>query len=29
VMIKSSKSIGFVKIVNALLKKYAVSEAAE
>ena len=29
VMIKSSKSIGFVKIVNALLKKYAISEAAE
>ena len=29
VMIKSSKSIGFVKIVDALLKKYAVSEAAE
>lgn len=29
VMIKSSKSIGFVKIVNALLKKYTVSEAAE
>ncbi len=29
VMIKSSKSIGFVKIVNALLKKYAASEAAE
>ena len=29
VMIKSSKSIGFVKIVDALLKKYAVCEAAE
>ncbi|WP_439272074.1 UDP-N-acetylmuramoylalanyl-D-glutamyl-2,6-diaminopimelate--D-alanyl-D-alanine ligase [Pseudochrobactrum sp. HB0163] len=29
VMIKSSKSIGFVKIVDALLKKYPLCEAAE